>query len=143
MSRRTSAAATKPPPKPAGKSKTPARPFNAYAKAASTVTSAGLRGHRHGNDIFGYSMSSAEYGAIELADRNGAMRRANSEHRMLLQQTDSHSPLGHKAQPHRNAREQYLSARSLVTPRDKYNYPEATSWRIGWVRSIPEEATTK
>lgn len=81
-------------------------------------------------------MSSAEYEAIDLhPDRNSAMRSANSEHRKLL--------LPRSTEPRdRNGREQYLSARSQVTPRDKYYYPEATSWRYGWVRNA-EEATSK
>lgn len=138
---------------PAAATKPTVRPFTSYCKAATATR----RSRAMGDNIFGYSLSPAEYQACDLrpatarpriaADRESTagggddarkqqpphdaeMRRATSEHRQLLHDTGD-----------RAARAHYLSARSQVVPRDKYYFPAATSWRYGWVRSADVETT--
>lgn len=138
------------------------RPFTTYCRPASTVTATTTAKYRASriNDIFGYSISPAELRACDLqasgidGSQPMAMRRIGSAHRMLQeqqkvekqQQTEdsSRQQLGEtKTAKSMGARELYLSARHRESPRDKYYYPEATSWRIGWVQRADDEAPEK
>lgn len=108
-----------------------------------------------GDEIFGYTLSPAEYRACDLRavsaksrliaegeqlagggdtkiHHDREMRQAASVHRLMLHDTSD-----------RAARAHYLTARSQVMPRDKYYFPAATSWRYGWVRSADAETITQ
>lgn len=67
-------------------------------------------------------MTSDELRSYELP-ADGQMRRRLA---------DDYSGILRNA-PDLDARKKYLEARSTATPREKYFYPEATSYRYGWV----------
>lgn len=100
-------------------SPTPAkRPFNIYTKSSS------IRRPRDqkGNVFADYSMTNEELRSCEVP-ADGQMRRPSSQDYSAI----LHNP------PDPDARKRYLEARSAETPREKYFYPEATSYRYGWV----------
>lgn len=137
--------------------RTQLRPFTTFVRACGVSATSNAK-HRSSssrttNDVFGYSISPAELRACDLQSCDAlsgqptAMRRIDSAHRLLqqqqqAQQKDRAKPVdrrtansGRSGGDEPNARELYLSARKLASPREKYNFPEATSWRYGWVKS--------
>lgn len=71
------------------------------------------------NSKFAYDLSSDELKVIENF-KNPMKPLAKDELKLLTS----------------GQRSGYLTQRYLLSPESKYNYPEATSWRIGWLQRI-------
>lgn len=108
-----------PPKTSATTSSAPKRPFNNYSKSSSFCKS---RNQKDTNRFVDYSMTSEELGSCELPVDGQLRRRLTDDCTAILH--DENGP---------DARKKYLAARSVATPREKYFYPEATSYRYGWV----------
>ena len=101
--------------------------FNVYTKNKSFVTSSGPTTLKKKQQIgdFNYSINVEELKAFEIPSER-PMRKANEEHLTILTNDQD------------AARQKYLNARWNASPRDKYYFPEATSWRYGWVQASDE-----
>lgn len=75
--------------------------------------------HKGQNSKFAYDLSSDELKVIENF-KNPMKPLAKDELKLLTS----------------GQRSGYLTQRYLLSPESKYNYPEATSWRIGWLQRI-------
>lgn len=109
---------------PVKRSSTPI-PFTVYVKASRSIvsTSSSARQRRIANSAE-YSMTPAEYEAFGVRLDGRQMRDVTADHLKIL------------ANPKDlNARTKYLEVRWDSSPREKYYFPVATSWRYGWVQS--------
>lgn len=95
------------------------KPFTVYTKSKSFIGSAPPR-LQCNNLYIHYSMSNDEHQIFEMSSNN-SMRQVKNKNCTI-------------------DRKLYLQSRLDCSPRAKYYYPEATSWRYGWIRSNPSEA---
>lgn len=98
----------------------PRRPFTVYTNSRSFVTARNR--NKYCIDSVGYSMAPDEIIACQHPD-GCTMKEVKNEHQIIL-----------KNDCDIEARKKYLSVRWEQSPRDKYYYPAATSWRYGWVQ---------
>lgn len=101
-------------------------PFVIYIKSSSAcrpTSQAPTKRNAKGTNLFvDYSMTSEELRSYALPANGQVRRTVGADYSAIL----------HNA-PDPDARKKYLAARSAASPREKYFYPEATSYRYGWV----------
>lgn len=101
-------------------------PFTVYVRADRSVVSSARR-TRIANSAE-YSMTPAEYEAFGAHLDGRHMRDVTLDHLKIL------------ANPKDlNARMKYLEVRWDSSPREKFYFPVATSWRYGWVQSSSKD----
>lgn len=105
------------------------RPFTVYTNSKSFITKYRSQSNKCVDNV-GYSIAQDEFVAYQQPDGR-SMKEVKNEHRMIL-----------KNERDLDARIKYLSVRWEESPRDKYYYPAATSWRYGWVQPRPQTPKT-
>lgn len=103
-------------------------PFTVYARTdRSVVTYSSARQRRIANSAE-YSMTPAEYEAFGVRLDGRQMRDVTADQMKILANTKD-----------LNARKKYLEVRWDSSPREKFYFPVATSWRYGWVQSSAKD----
>lgn len=104
-------------------------PFTVYVRSdRSFLSTNSLARQRRIANSAEYSMTVAEYEAFGGHLDGRQMRDVTENHLKIL------------ANPKDlNARKNYLEVRLDSSPREKFYFPVATSWRYGWVRPKGEE----
>lgn len=99
------------------------RPFSVYTRSKSFVTNSSTQRNKRLSSVADYSMAPDEYRACGDVPAECPMRTVNTEHLNILQNRKD-----------TDGRKKYLFARWESSPRDKFYYPAATSWRYGWLQ---------
>ncbi|XP_037038122.1 uncharacterized protein LOC119075701 [Bradysia coprophila] len=107
---------------PSKNTKPSKKPFTVYAGSKSSTTN-GCTKRKRLSDVVNYSLSPDELKSCPKTIEQ-PMRNADPvELEILYNAAD------------RSSGKNYLAKRLDQSPREKYYFPEATSWRIGWIQS--------
>lgn len=106
------------------KDSTPPRPFSVYVRCRTFLSSTPRGKCSTPPQGPEYSMSPAEYQSCCHQKAGLVMRDVKTEHKQILNGSRDTC----------DARQKYLTARwDSSTPREKFYFPAATSWRYGWL----------
>lgn len=103
----------------------PLKPFSVYVGAKSFVTNACSKNQRRLSDFASYSLS---------VDETKACCTTTAVYRSMRHPDPGELKILHNPKD-LSSREHYLVKRLDQSPREKYYFPEATSWRHGWIQS--------
>ncbi|XP_075166644.1 uncharacterized protein LOC142238809 [Haematobia irritans] len=115
-------------------------PYKSSAKHQKLLTEISLRRTKPKSPIWKSSMSSSMCSKHRLSKRQNPQFSYDLSADELRAINNFKSPMKPPSEHDQQllkggSRLGYLRQRYLSSPDDKYNYPEATSWRIGWLHS--------